>query len=145
MVRPQDCLATTVPVSTVKGLFIQRERWARGYIQTLSQFGLTRWTAFPWLRQVGFAWSLLMRVGIVYLMWISRHHIIAIWILPIMAVMIADSVNTAWRVGWKGILAAIVFPIEMAYGALLTVAILSGYYKQITGAGADDQWHMVRR
>ena len=145
MVRPQDCLATTVPVSTVKGLFIQRERWARGYIQTLSQFGLTRWTAFPWLRQLGFAWSLLMRVGVVYLMWISRHHIIAIWILPIMAVMIADNVNTARRVGWKGILAAMVFPIEMAYSALLTVAILSGYYKQITGAGADDQWHMVRR
>jgi cellulose synthase/poly-beta-1,6-N-acetylglucosamine synthase-like glycosyltransferase len=145
MVRPQDCLATTVPVSTVKGLFIQRERWARGYIQTLSQFGLTRWTAFPWLRQLGFAWSLLMRVGVVYLMWISRHHIIAIWILPIMAVMIADNVNTARRVGWKGILAAMVFPIEMAYGALLTVAILSGYYKQITGSGADDQWDMVRR
>ena len=144
MVRPQDCLATTVPVSTVKGLFIQRERWARGYIQTLSQFGLTRWTAFPWLRQLGFAWSLLMRVGVVYLMWISRHHIVAIWILPIMAMMIADNVNTAWRVGWKGILAAMVFPIEMAYGALLTVAILSGYYKQITGAGAHDQWHMVR-
>ncbi len=44
IVRPQGCPATTIPVSTVKGLFIQRERWARGYIQTLMQFGLTRWT-----------------------------------------------------------------------------------------------------
>ena len=33
MVRPQDCLATTVPVSDARGLFLQRERWARGYIQ----------------------------------------------------------------------------------------------------------------
>ena len=33
--------------------------------------------------------------GVVYLMWISRHHIVAIWILPIMAMMIADNVYTA--------------------------------------------------
>jgi len=145
MVRPQNCLATTIPVSTVEGLFIQRERWARGYIQTLMQFGLSRWTFFPWLRQAGFAWSLLMRVAVLYLMWISRHHIIALWVIPITALLIADNLNTAWRAGWKARAVALFFPIEMAYGVLLTAAILSGYWKQFTGAGAHDTWKRVRR
>ena len=145
MVRPQACLATTIPVSTVKGLFVQRERWARGYIQTLMQFGLTRYTFFPWIRQLGFAWSLIMRVAVIYIMWLTRSHLIAIWILPIVALMIADNVNTAWHAGWKARLTALVFPVEIAYGTLLTAAILSGYFKQFTGAGASDTWKRVRR
>ena len=72
MVRPQDCLATTVPVSDVRGLFLQRERWARGYIQTLRQFGLTRWTAIPWAKQAGLVWSVMSRVVLLYLLWTVR-------------------------------------------------------------------------
>ena len=144
MVRPQNCLATTIPVSTVKGLFVQRERWARGYIQTLLQFRLTRWTAFPWARQAGLAWSLIMRVAILYLMLMSRHHLFAPWVLLIMVLMVADNLNTAWRAGWKARLVALVFPIEIAYSSVLTAAILSGYFKQITGAGSSDTWKRVR-
>jgi cellulose synthase/poly-beta-1,6-N-acetylglucosamine synthase-like glycosyltransferase len=145
MVRPQDCLATTVPVSTVKGLFVQRERWARGYIQTLCQFGLTRWTTFPWLRQLGLAWSLVARLGVLYLMYLSLHHLFAAWLLPVMFIMIADNVNTAHKAGWRAILVAIAFPIEMAYSTLITAAILSGYWKHFTGVGANDAWRRVRR
>ena len=53
MLRPQDCLVSTVPVSHVPALVHQRERWARGYLQTLMQFGWTRTTAIPWLKQLG--------------------------------------------------------------------------------------------
>ena len=144
MVRPQNCLATTIPVSTVKGLFVQRERWARGYIQTLMQFGVTRWTAFPWIRQAGLAWGLAMRVAVLYLMILGRHHLFAPWVLLIMGLMIADSLNTAWHAGWKARLVALVFPIEIAYSSVLTAAILSGYFKQITGAGSSDTWKRVR-
>ena len=144
MVRPQNCLATTIPVSTVKGLFIQRERWARGYIQTLMQFGVTRWTAFPWIRQAGLAWGLAMRVAVLYLMILGRDHLFAPWVLLIMGLMIADSLNTAWHAGWKARLVALVFPIEIAYSSVLTAAILSGYFKQITGAGSSDTWKRVR-
>ena len=47
MLRPQDCMAATVPVPTLRGLFTQRVRWARGYLQTLRKFGFTRYTAIP--------------------------------------------------------------------------------------------------
>jgi poly-beta-1,6-N-acetyl-D-glucosamine synthase len=144
MVRPQDCLATTVPVSTVKGLFTQRERWARGYIQTLSQFGLTRFTAIPWAKQAGLVWSLVSRVVLVYLLWTVHGHLLSLWGLPVFVLLIADSVNTAHRAGWRATLIALAFPVEMLYAWLITAAIASGYWKQLTKTGKADTWKMVR-
>jgi poly-beta-1,6-N-acetyl-D-glucosamine synthase len=145
MVRPQDCLATTVPVSSVKGLFIQRERWARGYIQTLCQFRLTRWTAIPWAKQAGLAWSVLSRLTLFYLIFTVRHHLFAWWCLPVFIIMMADSVNTVHKAGWRATLVACCFPVEMFYAWLITAAIVSGYWKQLTKTGKHDTWKMVRR
>ncbi|MGP0024277.1 MAG: glycosyltransferase family 2 protein [Streptosporangiaceae bacterium] len=145
MVRPQDCLATTVPVSDVRGLFLQRERWARGYIQTLSQFGLTRWTTIPWAKQAGLVWSVVARIVLLYLLWTVRGHLLAWWCLPVLIVLISDSVNTAHKAGWRAILVALAFPVEMAYAWLITAAIASGYWKQLTQTGKNDTWKMVRR
>ena len=33
MIRPQDCLVSTVPVTRIPALLHQRERWARGYLR----------------------------------------------------------------------------------------------------------------
>ena len=55
-------MCPTVPVTRVPALIHQRERWARGYLQTLMQFGWTRTTAIPWLKQLGFAFSLSVRM-----------------------------------------------------------------------------------
>ena len=145
MVRPQDCLATTVPVSDARGLFVQRERWARGYIQTLSQFGLTRWTAIPWAKQAGLVWSVMARIVLMYLLWTVRGHLLAWWCLPVFIILISDSVNTAHKAGWRAILVALAFPMEMAYAWLITAAIASGYWKQLTQTGKNDTWKMVRR
>jgi Polysaccharide deacetylase len=119
-----------VPVSTVKGLFTQRERWARGYIQTLSQFGLTRWTAIPWAKQAGLVWSLVSRLLLVYLL--------SLWGLPVFVLLMADSVNTAHKAGWRATLVALAFPVEMLYAWLITAAIASGYWKQLTKTGKTD-------
>ena len=144
MVRPQDCLATTVPGSTVKGLFTQRERWARGYIQTLSQFGLTRFTAIPWAKQAGLVWSMVSRVVLLYLLWTVRGHLFSWWGLPIFVILMADSVNTAHKAGWRATLVDLAFPVEMLYAWLITAAIVSGYWKQLTKTGKTDTWKMVR-
>jgi cellulose synthase/poly-beta-1,6-N-acetylglucosamine synthase-like glycosyltransferase len=144
MVRPQDCLATTVPVSTVRKLFFQRERWARGYIQTLCQFGLTRWTFIPWAKQVGLIWSVAARVALLYLLWRVRGHFLAWWCLPVFIILLADSVNTAHKAGWRATLLALAFPVEMFYSWLITAAIASGYWKELTKTGKNDIWKMVR-
>jgi cellulose synthase/poly-beta-1,6-N-acetylglucosamine synthase-like glycosyltransferase len=145
MVRPQDCLASTVPVSDVKGLFLQRERWARGYLQTLRQFGFTRYTAIPWLKQFGLVWSVLARFLLFGLLYATRHDLLAWWMLPVFMIFMADSINTVRKVGRKAILAAICFPLEIYYAWLITAAIASGYFKCLTGVGSGDTWQRVRR
>src|SRR6185503_7948020 len=49
--RPQNLRGTTVPVPTWRALFVQRERWGRGYFQTISKLGLRRITLEPWAAQ----------------------------------------------------------------------------------------------
>jgi len=145
MVRPQNCLATTVPVSDMRGLFTQRERWARGYLQTLMQFGMTRWTFIPWLKQAGLGWSILSRLVLFFLLYTTRHHLAAEWMIPVVIILTADAVNTVHKAGWRATLLALAFPVEIFYAWLVTAAIVSGYFKQLTGAGASDTWKKVRR
>lgn len=147
MVRPQDCLATTVPVSTVKGLYVQRERWARGYLQTLCQFGFKRFTAVPWIKQLGLLWSLACRIMLVVLMvpMVEHRQLFSWWMVPIAAILMGDSINTVRKAGWKAILVAILFPIEVFYAWLITAAICAGYFKHLSGAGSNDTWKRVRR
>jgi poly-beta-1,6-N-acetyl-D-glucosamine synthase len=145
MIRPQDCLATTVPVATWPLLFIQRERWARGYLQTLCQFRLTRWTVIPWAKQAGLLWSWASRLALVYLLWTVHSHLFAWWCVPVFVMLIADAVNTSRKAGWRAVLTSLCFPLEMAYSSLITAAIVSGYFKQLTKTGKKDAWKMVRR
>lgn len=145
MIRPQDCLATTVPVTTIKGLYIQRERWARGYLQTLMQFGFTRWTAIPWLKQAGLVWSIVSRLLLILLLVGARHHLVAVWMIPVVVILVGDAINTVHKAGWRADLVALAFPLEIFYAWLVTAAIFSGYFKQLTGLGGSDTWKKVRR
>jgi cellulose synthase/poly-beta-1,6-N-acetylglucosamine synthase-like glycosyltransferase len=147
MIRPQDCLVSTVPVSRIGGLFKQRERWARGYLQTLIQFGWTRKTAILWLKQGGFLFSVIVRL--LYFVMLGtlitgHHNLVAWWMIPIAVVFAADSIMTVRGAGKWAMLVAAIFPIEIAYSWLLTAAIASGYFKQLTGLGANDTWVNVR-
>jgi cellulose synthase/poly-beta-1,6-N-acetylglucosamine synthase-like glycosyltransferase len=145
MLRPQDCLAATVPVPTIGGLFTQRVRWARGYLQTLRKFGFTRWTAIPWLKQAGLLWSTVARLAFFYLLWLSRGHLFALWMLPVFILLTADAVNTSHRAGWRAIVAAIVFPLEIFYAWLITAAIFTGYFRELFGVGSAHHFKRVRR
>src|SRR5262249_17848579 len=94
LVRPQDCMVATVPVSRIRSLFKQRERWAHGYLQTLSQFGWTKVTRTLWLKQIGLLFSIVTRILflILFALIISkRAALIAWWQIPIMTVFLADS------------------------------------------------------
>jgi cellulose synthase/poly-beta-1,6-N-acetylglucosamine synthase-like glycosyltransferase len=145
MIRPQDCMAATVPVPTIRGLVTQRIRWARGYLQTLRKFGFTRWTAIPWLKQLGLLWSTAARLLFFYLLFLSRHHLLAWWMLPVFVLFIADAVNTSHRVGWRAVVAAICFPSEIFYSWLITMAIFTGYFRELFNVGSAHHFKRVRR
>lgn len=145
MRRPQDCLASTVPVSTVKGLFTQRVRWARGYIQTLCQFGFDKYTALSWIKQAGLLWSVLTRLLVVLVIIMNYDHPLSWWMIPIYLILTADSVNTVRKAGRKAVVVAILSPIEMVYNWIILAAIITGYFKHFSGFGAQDTWARVRR
>jgi hypothetical protein len=46
--------------------------------------------------------------------------------------------------GWRATLLALAFQAEMLYAWLITAAITSGYWKQLTKTGKTDTWKMVR-
>ena len=148
-IRPQDCLVSTVPVSRIAGLIHQRERWARGYLQTLMQFGVTRVTAIPWLKQLGFAFSTAVRLLFLTMLGLLvayRAPLFAWWMFPIALVFSADAVWTVRKTGKVGMLVAGVLLIEIGYAWLLTTAIARGYFKQLVDYQRDinNTWMKVR-
>ena len=145
MVRPQDCLATTVPVSDARGLFLQRERWAPGTSErcpsSASRGGPPSRgpSRLAWCGRWCPGWCSSTCSGA------TRGHLLAWWCLPVFIILMANSVNTAHKAGWRATLLALAFPVEMIYAWLITAAIASGYWKQLTKTGKKDTWKMVRR
>ena len=148
--RPQDCLVSTVPVTHTRALIHQRERWAHGYLQTLMQFGWTRSTAIPWLKQLGFAFSLSVRLLFLTMLGLlvaNGAPLVGWWMLPVVLIFSADAAWTVRGTGKWGILVASVLFIEVGYAWLLTVAIARGYFKQLVEYRADSHlntWVKVR-
>lgn len=148
--RPQDCLVSTVPVTHIRALIHQRERWARGYLQTLMQFGWTRTTAIPWLKQLGLAFSLSVRLLFLTMLGLliaNGAPLVGWWMLPIVLIFSADAAWTVRGTGKWGMFAASVLFIEVGYAWLLTVAIARGYFKQLVEYRADSHlntWVKVR-
>lgn len=148
-IRPQDCLVSTIPVSRTPALIHQRERWARGYLQTLMQFGWTRVTAISWLKQLGLAFSTSVRILFVTMLGLLIAHqapLVSWWMLPVAIVFSADAVWTVRRTGKVGMLVASVLFIEIGYAWLLTAAIARGYTKQLIDYQGDigNTWMKVR-
>jgi cellulose synthase/poly-beta-1,6-N-acetylglucosamine synthase-like glycosyltransferase len=143
--RPQDCIARTIPVTEWRKLFLQRERWARGYFQTLTEFGVTRVTAWPWFGQL---WGL-FNVA-VWLMWLvlvaqtSFAHGVRFpaWALAAGAILLVERTVAVRRVGWSAIGISLALVIEMAYTWWLTAATLTGIAKHVFRR--DGQWVKVK-
>jgi poly-beta-1,6-N-acetyl-D-glucosamine synthase len=148
--RPQDCLVSTVPVTRMRALIHQRERWARGYLQTLMQFGWTRTTAIPWLKQLGLAFSLSVRLLFLTMLGLliaNGAPLVGWWMIPVVLIFSADAVWTVRGTGKWGMLVAGVLFIEIGYAWLLTIAIARGYFKQVVEYRADSHlntWVKVR-
>ncbi len=132
--RPQDCISRTIPVTKWRMLFRQRERWARGYFQTLSEFGLTRITAWPWLCEL---WGI-FNIG-VWMMWLvlvlqssTAYGVqFPLWALVAGAILITERTVAVRRAGWRAVLVSVTFLIEIAYGWWLAAATMTGIVKHL--------------
>jgi biofilm PGA synthesis N-glycosyltransferase PgaC len=146
LLKPQDCMITTAPVPRWGRLFKQRQRWSHGYIEAIAHFGLTRYTAMPWLGIVFWAFSSalwgawLLLVGQMLSRGLAFH--IQPWVAVIMALLVYARVYTVKRCGGRAmLLAGLVLP-EMIYGWWITAASTSGLVKHLTGI--NGQWDSVK-
>jgi cellulose synthase/poly-beta-1,6-N-acetylglucosamine synthase-like glycosyltransferase len=145
-IRPQDCTAATVPVPRWRELFVQRERWGRGYFQTICEFGLTRQTLQPWLSQ---AWGAL--TSMIWLVWmillaasIARAHEFhfPLWCYATTGIFITERVVTVRKAGWRAALIAGLYLPEILYSWWLVGATYFGVAKHLLGR--QGQWGDVR-
>jgi hypothetical protein len=113
------------------------------------QFGWTRTTAIPWLKQLGFAFSISVRLlffTMLGLLIANHAPLVAWWMLPVAAIFSADAAWTVRGTGKWGMLVASVLIIEIGYAWLLTTAIARGYFKQLIDYKSDinNSWVKVR-
>jgi poly-beta-1,6-N-acetyl-D-glucosamine synthase len=141
--RPADMVLTYTPVTTWGALFRQRERWGRGYWETLRYFRFRRFTAWPWLLQMWFfasTASFFVFAGLEG----SQHHAprVTTWLLVVTTAMTLTAVVTVRRAGIKAmLLAALILP-EMAYIWVINFATIWGITKNLLRM--DMQWADVR-
>ena len=140
--RPDDLILGYVPVTSWGALFRQRERWGRGYFQTLCYWRLTRYTLRAWALQ---AWWLLTTAA-----WImfavleaqQRTFRLTPWLLIVTASMLSSAVVTVRRTGFRSMLTAALAVPEMAYSWWINFATMWGITKHLLHL--EGQWADVR-
>jgi cellulose synthase/poly-beta-1,6-N-acetylglucosamine synthase-like glycosyltransferase len=141
--RPPDLLLTYTPVDTWKALFQQRERWGRGYWETLRYFKFRRFTAWPWLLQMWWFFStacFFLFAGLES----SQHHAprVTTSLVVVTSVMLFTAMVTVRGAGFKAMLIAVLMFPEMAYTWVINFATICGIGKNLLRK--EMQWADVR-
>lgn len=111
--------AVTDSMPTVEALVAQRVRWQRGMLDSLRLYGLRRWNAGNWVRQVGiYLGSMLVPIylSVLVLAWLALDGVPwdARW-LAVTGVFVAERVLTVRRQGWRAMLTAALLVPEWCY------------------------------
>jgi cellulose synthase/poly-beta-1,6-N-acetylglucosamine synthase-like glycosyltransferase len=141
--RPPDLLLTYTPVTTWSALFQQRERWGRGYWETLRYFRFHRFTAWPWLLQMW--WFISTACFFVFLgLEGAQHHAprATTWLAVVTSVMIFTAMVTVRKAGFKAVLIAVLVLPEMTYTWVINFATIWGIGKNLLRK--EMQWADVR-
>lgn len=134
--------AVTDSMPTVQALITQRVRWQRGMLDSLRLYGLRRWNAGNWLRQLGiYGSSLLVPLYLVVVVsgWLVLGELPwdPRW-LPITAVFVVERMLTVRRQGRRALLTAAALLPEWGYEQLRSFA----YWRALaqTVRGTDRVW-----
>ena len=141
--RPQDCVATTGPVSSWRMLFRQRQRWGHGYIQSLTRSGVTRCTLGPWASQL--YWGLSLGVWVPWLVLMAyvfakggAFHVSA-FLVALTVIFTSARVTAVHKMEARAVLVAGLIVPEMVYSWFVTLATASGIIKHFTGSHGQFQ------
>jgi cellulose synthase/poly-beta-1,6-N-acetylglucosamine synthase-like glycosyltransferase len=130
---------------TLRSLWAQRLKWARGMAALLRTTGFTRTTAYPWKQQAGLAVNALVRVALAFLLPASliAHQFVWswIWLAPVALSWILN-IRSALRVPDRR-------PSDVLYAALLVpaeiylwfqIAVTATAWFQVLSGNRSDAW-----
>jgi len=145
LLKPADCIVTTAPVLSLGLLYIQRQRWGRGYFEAIARYGFTRVTAVPWLSTGLWAVSTLLWAGwmaVIAHSVLAGHVHFAWWVIPVTGLCLASRIVTVKRLGWKAMLLAASTIPDMLFAYWVTAATAVGIVKHLSGR--QGRWGEVR-
>ncbi len=130
---------------TMKALWAQRLKWARGMAALLKATGFTRTTAYPWKQQMGLLLNALIRVALAFLLpasLIAGQFVWSwIWLTPVALAWILN-VRTALRMpdrtGRDVLYAATLIPAELTLW--FNIAVTTTAWVQVLSGSRTDAW-----
>ena len=147
LTSPQECVAVTEVMPGWRALWRQRERWQRGALENLRNYGWTRVTRAYWRQQAGMTYGIValwsFMALLVLLLLSTQTWVVSVFWLAITGVFVLERVSTVWERGWRArLVAAALFP-EIAYDTFIQVVFAKSLIDFLLRRDAD--WNYVPR
>jgi biofilm PGA synthesis N-glycosyltransferase PgaC len=140
-----DARAYVGSMHTMKSLWAQRLKWARGMASLLRATGFTKTTAYPWKQQAGIALNALIRVALAFLLPASliAHQFVWswIWLTPVALAWILNmrsAMRMPDRTAKDLLYAAALIPAEIALW--FSIAVTTTAWVQVMAGSKTDAW-----
>jgi poly-beta-1,6-N-acetyl-D-glucosamine synthase len=147
LASPADCAVSTEVMPNLRSLWRQRERWQRGALENLRNYGWTPTTRAYWLQQFMLTYGVLALWSFVILTALTALAATAwswsfFWLL-ITGIFIVERVMTVWGRGRSArVVAALLIP-ELAYDAFIQAVFVKALFDFARRSTAD--WNHVPR
>lgn len=140
-----DARAYVGSMHTMRSLWAQRLKWARGMASLLKATGFTKTTAYPWKQQAGLFLNALIRVALAFLLPASliAHQFVWswIWLLPVAlawTLNVRSALRMPDRTGKDVAYAATLIPAELTLW--FNIAVTTTAWVQVLSGSKTDAW-----
>lgn len=147
MASPAQCTAVTEVMTEWRSLAKQRDRWQRGALENLRNYGWTPVTRKYWLQQLGLSYGVIALwsfLALFVLLLLSTQVLAwsAFW-LAITGIFVAERVSSVWRRGRAARITAALLVPEIVYDTFIQAVFVKSVLDFLLRRDAD--WNYVPR
>jgi cellulose synthase/poly-beta-1,6-N-acetylglucosamine synthase-like glycosyltransferase len=132
MISPDDCWDVTEIMPTWRALWVQRQRWQRGALENLNQYGVAASTVRYWGQQFGIGYGVVALNSSIAFMFITAVSVDAwVWFpfwMAVTATFVVERTMTVWHGGWRARLLSVVLIPEISYAVFLQAVFVKCLY-----------------
>jgi cellulose synthase/poly-beta-1,6-N-acetylglucosamine synthase-like glycosyltransferase len=144
---PDGCTVSTEVMVDWRSLWRQRERWQRGALENLRNYGWTSVTRRYWLQQLGISYGVLA-LWAFFLLFVLTVLSTATWALSwfwlvISAVFVVERTTTVWGRGPRARGVAALLVPEIVYDTFIQAVFVKSAFDFLLRRGSD--WNYVLR